>query len=181
MTRHSELSTSRRRPALLGVCFAAGAIIGVLGTMLHGNIWVIGEPSSGLILPWGAVLALLILLLALLWSGMTAGSLTEPMLMGATTFTVASIAYLWPGPDQLVVHYTPIAWEQLPGPVLASALWWLGSALITCVAMILTKWLLMKDALQQKQAAAAQAQAHLRGEDHQPPSSLAPYPGGPQR
>ncbi|GAA4828942.1 hypothetical protein [Garicola koreensis] len=134
------------RPVLLGICFAAGIIIGIIGTALHGNIWVIGEAQSGAVLPWGAALALLILLLGLLWAGTTARSLTEPLLLGATVFSVASIAYIWPGPDQLVVPYSSAAFQSLPGPVIASLLWWLGSAAITLVGLILVKWVLAADA-----------------------------------
>lgn len=132
------------------MCFAAGAIIGVLGTALHGNIWIIGEAATGVVLPWGASLALLILLLGLLWAGTTGASLTEPLLLGATTFTVASLAYIWPGPDQLVVPYSSVTFHALPGPVIASLLWWLGSAAITLVGLILVKWILVADAARQR-------------------------------
>ena len=49
------------RPVLLGASFAVGIIAGILGTALHGNIWVIGDVESGLVLPWGALLSLLLL------------------------------------------------------------------------------------------------------------------------
>lgn len=142
------------RSVLLGICFASGAILGVLGTVLHGNIWMLGDVESGLVVPWGAAVALVILLLGQVWAGMTAGRLIEPMLMGATTFTVASVAYVWQGPDQLVVPYSQIAFETLPGPVIASVLWWLGSAAVTVVAMFLIKWILMMDATRARRAGA---------------------------
>ncbi|MGJ9405384.1 hypothetical protein ACHABQ_03545 [Nesterenkonia aurantiaca] len=136
---------SSLRPALLGVCFSAGVVLGILGTVLHGNIVMLGPTETGTVLPWGAVLALLMCLMAQLWAGLKSGSLLEPMLMGMTTFTVASIAYLWPGPDQLVVPYSPEAMALLPGPTLASAIWWLGSAAVTLIAMVLVKWILVRD------------------------------------
>ncbi|MGO1192292.1 MAG: hypothetical protein ACTMHH_00325 [Nesterenkonia sp.] len=138
------------RSILLGICFAAGAIIGILGTALHGNIWIIGEAQSGVVLPWGAALALLLLLLGLVWAGTTGRSLTEPLVLGATVFTVASIAYIWPGADQLVVPYSAVTFESLPGPVIASLLWWLGSAAVTLVGLILVKWILAADAAREK-------------------------------
>lgn len=147
------MKQSTYRPVLLGVCFAAGGVIGVVGTALHGNILMLGSTDSGFVVPWGAVLALVILLLAQLWAGMTSGSLVEPLLMGATAFTVATAAYVWPGPDQLVVHYSALAWETLPGPVIASALWWMGSAVVTMVAMILVRLILIKDAALQRRIA----------------------------
>lgn len=133
------------RPVLLGICFASGAILGVLGTVLHGNIWVVGDVGSGAVVPWGAAASLLILLLALLWAGTTGRSLMEPFVMGGTAFTVATAAYLWQGADQLVVPYSPLAMETLPGPVIASLVWWLGSGLVTLISMILNAWILAKD------------------------------------
>lgn len=133
------------RPVLIGICFGLGAIIGMLGTVLHGNIWILGEPGSPAVLPWGAGVALLLLLLSLLWAGTTGRSLIEPTVMGGTTFTVATAAYLWPGADQLAVPYSALAMETLPGPVIASAVWWFGSGVVTLVSMILVKWILLRD------------------------------------
>ena len=133
------------RPVLLGICFASGAVLGVLGTVIHGNIWVMGDVGSGAVLPWGSAAALLILFLALLWAGTTGRSLAEPLVMGGTAFTVATFAYLWPGPDQLVVPYSPLAMETLPGPVIASLVWWLGAGVVTLISMVLTSWILAKD------------------------------------
>ncbi|NLS10658.1 hypothetical protein HGQ17_11785 [Nesterenkonia sp. MY13] len=134
------------RSVLLGICFASGAMLGILGTALHGSIWMLGsDPTSAAMLPWGAALALLIQLLALLWAGTTGRSLVEPMLLGSTTFTVATIAYLWPGPDQLVVPFASQTWEALPGSVLASLIWWLGTAVITLIGMLVVKWVLVAD------------------------------------
>lgn len=142
------------RPVLLGICFAAGIIAGILGTALHGNIWIIGDVDSGLVVPWGAILSLLLLLLMLLWAGTTEGSLTAPLLLGASAFTVATAAYIWPGPDQLVVPYSAVAFDALPGPVIASLVWWLGSAGITLVGLIAVRWVLSADALRAARAAA---------------------------
>ncbi|GAA1813749.1 hypothetical protein [Nesterenkonia flava] len=139
------------RPVLLGICFATGLIWGALGTLIHGNLWIIGGTQTGLVLPWGAALALLIALMAQIWAGLTAGRLTETLVMGASTFTVASIAYGWPGPDQLMVPYSPQAYELVPGPVIASGLWWLGSAGVTLLAMVLVKWILARDAYRRAQ------------------------------
>ncbi|MDS2171247.1 hypothetical protein Q7C18_00860 [Nesterenkonia sp. CL21] len=136
----------RNRPVLMGICFSAGAVIGVLGTAVHGNLWMLGETHSGFVIPWGAAVALLLCLLAQLWAGLRADSLLEPTLMGITTFTVATVAYLWPGPDQLMVPYSAEAMELLPGPTIASLIWWLGSAGITLVSMVLVKWILARDA-----------------------------------
>lgn len=140
---------SRRRrsvsPVLMGVCFSAGVVLGILGTVLHGNILVLGSTESGTVIPWGALLALVMCLMAQLWAGLKSGSLAEPMVMGVTTFTVATIAYLWPGPDQLVVPYSSEAMELLPGPTLASLIWWLGAAVVTLLAMVLVKWIVVRD------------------------------------
>lgn len=137
--------SSSFRPVLLGICFSAGVVLGILGTVLHGNILVLGPTETGTVVPWGAVLALLMCLMAQLWSGLKSGSLLEPTVMGVTTFTVATIAYMWPGPDQLVVPYSPEAMELLPGPTLASLIWWLGAAGVTLLAMILVKWIVVRD------------------------------------
>lgn len=138
-------SPARFRPVLMGICFSAGVVLGILGTAVHGNLWMIGQTHSGTVIPWGAALALLVCLLAQLWAGLRADSLLEPAVMGITTFTVVTIAYLWPGPDQLVIPFSGEAYELLPGPTIASLLWWLGSAGITLLAMILIKWILARD------------------------------------
>ncbi|WP_150460704.1 hypothetical protein [Nesterenkonia ebinurensis] len=134
------------RAVILGISLFCGVVLGILGTLLHGSIWMIGEVDSGLVIPWGAALGLLILLLGLVWVGTTSRSLAEPTLMGTATFTVATIAYLWPGPDQLVVPYSPVAFETLPGPVIASLVWWLGCAVTTIIGMLIVKWVLVADA-----------------------------------
>ncbi|MGJ9424796.1 hypothetical protein ACHABX_02995 [Nesterenkonia halotolerans] len=147
-TGQPEAPARRRRsvsPVLMGVCFSAGVVLGILGTVLHGNILVLGSTETGTVVPWGALLALLMCLMAQLWAGLKSGSLAEPMVMGVTTFTVATIAYLWPGPDQLVVPYSSEAMELLPGPTLASLIWWLGAAVVTLLAMILVKWIVVRD------------------------------------
>ncbi|GAA1172356.1 hypothetical protein GCM10009674_05240 [Nesterenkonia xinjiangensis] len=130
---------------LMGICFTGGAVIGVLGTAVHGNLWMLGETHTGFVIPWGAVVALLLSLLGQLWAGLRADSLLEPTVMGITTFTVVTIAYLWTGPDQLMVPYSAEAMQLLPGPTLASLIWWLGSAGITLVSMVLVKWILARD------------------------------------
>ncbi|MFD5821204.1 hypothetical protein [Nesterenkonia xinjiangensis] len=135
----------RSRPVLMGICFTGGAVIGVLGTAVHGNLWMLGETHTGFVIPWGAVVALLLSLLGQLWAGLRADSLLEPTVMGITTFTVVTIAYLWTGPDQLMVPYSAEAMQLLPGPTLASLIWWLGSAGITLVSMVLVKWILARD------------------------------------
>lgn len=147
-TGQPEAPARRRRsvsPVLMAVCFSAGVVLGILGTVLHGNILVLGSTETGTVVPWGALLALLMCLMAQLWAGLKSGSLAEPMVMGVTTFTVATIAYLWPGPDQLVVSYSSEAMELLPGPTLASLIWWLGAAVVTLLAMILVKWIVVRD------------------------------------
>ncbi|MDR8018069.1 hypothetical protein [Nesterenkonia aerolata] len=133
------------RAAILGVAFASGAILGVLGTALHSSIWIFGETRGGLVVPWGAALALLICLLAQLWIGLRSATLVDTAVMGITTFTVATAAYLWPGADQLVVPYSSEAMEMLPGPTIASLVWWLGSAAVTLVSMVLVKWIVARD------------------------------------
>ena len=136
---------SRFRPVLMGVAFSLGVILGILGTALHGNIIMIGAVESGTPILWGAGLALLITFTAQLWIGLQAGSLAESTVMGITTFTVVTLAYMWQGPDQLMVPMGAETMDALPGPTLASALWWLGSAGVALLAMILIKWILVRD------------------------------------
>ncbi|GEM_PF-1472270 len=135
----------RFRPALMGVAFSVGIILGILGTALHGNIIMIGTVEDGTPILWGAGLALLIAFMAQLWIGLQVGSLAESTVMGITTFTVVTLAYMWTGPDQLMVPMSAETMDALPGPTLASALWWLGSAGVALLAMILIKWILVRD------------------------------------
>lgn len=144
---------------LMGVCFSAGVLLGLVGTALHGNIHMVGEVQGGTVIPWGAALALLMCLLAQLWAGLRSGSLLEPTVMGVTTFTVVTAAYMWTGPDQLMIPYNQHSMELLPGPTVASLIWWLGSAAVALLAMVLVKWVLARDAAvgtaQEQQRAAA--------------------------
>lgn len=137
---------SRFRPVLMGVAFSLGVILAVLGTALHGNIIMIGTVDEGTPILWGAALALLICLLAQLWMGLQADSLLESTVMGITIFTVTTAAYMWWGPDQLMVPYSPETMDALPGPTLASLVWWLGSAGVALLAMVLIRWILVRDA-----------------------------------
>jgi hypothetical protein len=66
--------------------------------------------------------------------------------MGITIFTVATVAYIWPGPDQLMVPYSAEVMEVLPGPAIASLVWWLGSGIVALASMILAKWMLAREA-----------------------------------
>ncbi|GAB3841989.1 hypothetical protein [Nesterenkonia populi] len=143
------------RAGLLGACAAIGVILGIIGTALHGNIWMLGEVGTLAVVPWGAALGLALLLAAQLWAGTTARAMLEPMVMGIAAFTVATAAYIWPGPDQLMVPYNELTWESLPGPVLASLIWWGGTAVITFAAMLLTQGILAKDDLARRRAEAS--------------------------
>ncbi len=144
----------KRRVLFAVACFAVGVALGVLGTLIHGNIWVLGDVGSGLVLPWGAVFALVLVFAALVWAGTTSGSLAEVLLLGGTVFTVVTAVYLWPGPDQLMVHYSPQVWESLPGPVIASVVWWLGSAAVTILAMFAVRVVLITDDVKRRRAQA---------------------------
>ena len=141
-----QRGSSAYRPAVMGLVFSIGAVLGVLGTGIHGNILVLGEPGSAAVVPWGAALALLMALAAQLWAGLWAGSLVEAAVLGITVFSVASLAYVWPGPDQLMVPYSAEVMDALPGPAIASLAWWLGSGVVALASMILTKWLLAREA-----------------------------------
>lgn len=135
------------RPVLMGLAVGIGVVLGVLGTALHAGIWVIGETQGGLVIPWGAALALLICLLAQLWIGLRADSVVEPTTMGAVTFSLVTVTMVWPGADQLAVPYSAEAMEALPGPTIASLVWWFGAAGITFVSMLAVRWLIAREPL----------------------------------
>lgn len=135
------------RPVLMGLAVGIGAVLGVLGTALHAGIWVVGETQGGLVIPWGAALALLICLLAQLWIGLRADSVVESTTMGAVTFSLVTATMVWPGADQLAVPYSAEAMEALPGPTIASLVWWFGSAGITFVSMLAVRWLIAREPL----------------------------------
>ncbi|GAA3279931.1 hypothetical protein [Nesterenkonia halobia] len=135
------------RPVLMGLAVGIGAVLGVLGTALHAGIWVVGETQGGLVIPWGAALALLICLLAQLWIGLRADSVVESTTMGAVTFSLVTVTMVWPGADQLAVPYSAEAMEALPGPTIASLVWWFGSAGITFVSMLAVRWLIAREPL----------------------------------
>ena len=126
-TAASGRPASRRRPLALAGSLALGVGVGLLGTVLHLQLWA---PAGTWTLPWGAVLALVLAGSTQLWWTRRAGSPVSGGLLGAVAFTAAWALQLLPGHDDLGLPWQAHLLQVLPGAMLASGLWLLGLPLV---------------------------------------------------
>lgn len=119
----SRRPASRRRPLALAGAVALGVGVGLLGTVLHLQLWA---PTGTWTLPWGALLALVLAGSTQLWWSRRAASPVAGGLLGAVAFTVAWALQLLPGADDLGLPWHAHLFGVMPGAMLASGLWLLG-------------------------------------------------------
>ena len=122
-TGASRRPASRRRTLALAGSVALGVGAGLLGTVLHLQLWA---PTGTWTLPWGAVLALVLVGSTQLWWSRRAGSAVAGGLLGAVAFTAAWALQLLPGHDDLGLPWQANLLSVMPGAMLASGLWLLG-------------------------------------------------------
>lgn len=119
-------------PVSLVISVVSGLLAGVLGTGVHGNIW---HAAPHVWIPWGAVLALGLLLSLSLWSGTTTRRIWAAAVPGVVAYATAfALAFAKPG-SALVV----LSGASAIG--VAGLLWFGGILVITLVAVVLTgRW-----------------------------------------
>ncbi|MDO5634297.1 MAG: hypothetical protein Q4G34_05460 [Micrococcus sp.] len=123
----SRTSPRPRRAGVgaLLVSLLLGAVVGSLGTLAHLNLM----PLGSMILPWGAVLALVLVGSTVTWWARRAGLLAGGVL-GAVAFTTAWLWQSLPGDDELGMPWSGPVTTAVPMAVTASMLWLLGLALV---------------------------------------------------
>ena len=132
-TAASRRPASRRRPLALAGAVALGVGVGLLGTVLHLQLWA---PTETWTLPWGAVLALVLVGSTQLWWSRRTASPVAGGLLGAVAFTVAWALQLLPGHDDLGLPWHAHLLDALPGAMLASGLWLLGLPLAVVAVQV---------------------------------------------
>ncbi|THJ66055.1 hypothetical protein E8P82_10520 [Arthrobacter echini] len=110
---------------LLGAV-AAGVAAGVLGTLLHGQLFSVG----GVIIPLGAVGALVLAGSLFLLCGLWARNIIMTAVAGAVAYGV--VAALSTSSKTLILTGSS---EAAPGPALAGNLWLFGVLVVTLAAV----------------------------------------------
>lgn len=115
-------------PVSLVISLVSGLLAGVLGTGVHGNIWHV---APHVWIPWGALLALGLLLSLSLWSGTTTRRVWAAAVPGVVAYAAAFVlAFGKPGSALVVLSATSAIG-------LAGLLWFGGILVITLVAVVL--------------------------------------------
>lgn len=124
------------RAALGAVLIGAG--VGVLGTVLHPNFAWLGET----VLPWGAVLALVLVASAQLWWTLRSSQVWVGGVMAIVAFTTALVLSSWPGLDTFSVALNEYTLRVVPGPAISGAVWLWGIPVVAVLTMVVAQPLL---------------------------------------
>ncbi len=118
-----------RRPSFRGLpgAVAAGGAAGILGTLLHAQLLVVG----GAQLPVGALGALVLASSLFLLSGLWARNVIMSAVAGAVAY--GFVALLSTAPRTLILTGSS---ELAPGTALAGNLWLFGVLVVTLVAVV---------------------------------------------
>jgi hypothetical protein len=157
MTRERELTgrTAGRSsvdqasvPVSATISIVSGLLAGVVGTAVHGNIARFGD---GVWIPWGAPLALALLLSLSVWSGTTTRRIWAAAVPGIVAYGAAFVLAFGRADSPLVVLSTTSAIG------LAGLLWFGGILVVTLVSVVLVGrwWRRRRAAVRQTQAAEA--------------------------
>ncbi|MGM7668768.1 hypothetical protein [Microbacterium sp. A93] len=147
MPSPDEPHQGRRRPGWVPAAAAVlvGAGAAVLGTILHLNFTWIGGTSTAdgaWILPWGAVLALLLTGSAQLWWTLKCSVPWAGGVLAISAFTTAMVLGNWPGLDTLAVAANEYTLAVVPGPAIAGTVWIWGIPLVAILTMLAAQPLL---------------------------------------
>jgi hypothetical protein len=121
-----------------------GAGVGILGTVLHTHFARVGEA----VLPWGAVLALVLAASAQLWWTLRSSVAWAGGLTAIAAFTTALALSAWPGLDTFAVALNEYTLRVVPGPAIAGAVWLWGIPVAAVLTMVVAQPLLRAPAPQ---------------------------------
>jgi hypothetical protein len=115
-----------------------GAAVGILGTVLHLNFaW-----AGTVVLPWGAVLALLLVGSAQLWWTLRSSLAWTGGVVAIAAFTTAMAMGNWPGLDAFAVGANEYTLSVVPGPAIAGMVWIWGIPVVAIITMLVAQPLL---------------------------------------
>ncbi|MDI3329534.1 MAG: hypothetical protein QJR09_02215 [Micrococcus sp.] len=123
----------RWRTALGAVLIGAGA--GILGTVLHPHFAWLGEA----VVPWGAVLALLLVASAQLWWTLRSSLAWAGGVTAIAAFSIALVLSSWPGLDTFAVALNEYTLRVVPGPAISGAVWLWGLPVVAVLTMVLAQ------------------------------------------
>lgn len=124
-SRNADIHPSVGNSVLTGI--ALGLLVGFIGTMYHASIWYINESFY---IPWGALVALILVFSAATWNSLRAGRNWAGSLVGIITFLVIAL-FAFAKPHSILVLVNPAV------PVgVAGTIWMLGSLGATIVSNI---------------------------------------------
>jgi len=126
-----------RWPAVLGAVLI-GAGVGILGTVLHTHFAWAGEA----VLPWGAVLALVLVASAQLWWTLRSSVAWAGGVTAIAAFSTALVLSAWPGLDTFAVALNEYTLRVVPGPAIAGAVWLWGIPVAAVLTMVVAQPLL---------------------------------------
>lgn len=118
-----------------------GGGTGLLGTLLHLQLTWIGS----VMVPWGALLALLLVASAQLWATLSTGKPWVGALTVVLAYLVAGFMAFGAAPDIFNVPINSYMWQMIPGPMIAEILWLLGVPVLAVVVLVITTRLLADD------------------------------------
>lgn len=130
-------TTGARWPAVLGAVLI-GAGVGILGTVLHAHFAWLGEA----VVPWGAVLALVLVAAAQLWWTLRTHLPWSGGVCAVAAFTTAVVLSAWPGLDTFAVALNEYTLRVVPGPAIAGAVWLWGIPVVAVITMLVAQPLL---------------------------------------
>ncbi|QCU77685.1 hypothetical protein E7744_05350 [Citricoccus sp. SGAir0253] len=126
---------ARRRWVTVLASLGLGAAAGVLGTLLHAHFLRLGEA----VLPWGAVLALLLVAAVQLWWTLDSAVPWTGGVTAVGAFTAALALGAWPGADVFAVGLTEYTLRVVPGPAIAGAVWLWGLPVVAVLTMLVAQ------------------------------------------
>ncbi|MFC0248013.1 hypothetical protein ACFFIO_05805 [Citricoccus parietis] len=143
--RRGTRPTGRRGWVPLLVAVLIGAGVGILGTVLHLHFsWIGGTTTEegAWVLPWGAVLALLLVASAQLWWTLRSSLAWTGGVVAIAAFTTAMVMGNWPGLDTFAVAANDYTFAVVPGPAIAGTVWVWGLPAVAIITMLLAQPLL---------------------------------------
>jgi hypothetical protein len=106
--------------------------------VLHTHFAWLGEA----VLPWGAVLALLLVASAQLWWTLRSSVAWAGGVTAIAAFTTALVLSAWPGLDTFAVGLNEYTLRVVPGPAIAGAVWLWGIPVVAVITMVVAQPLL---------------------------------------
>ncbi|MFC7400708.1 hypothetical protein [Citricoccus sp. GCM10030269] len=122
----------RRRWAPVVISVLLGAAVGILGTVLHLHVVWVGP----VVLPWGSVLALLLVGSAQLWWSLRSSLAWTGGVLAIAAFTTALALGNLTGMESFSVALNEYTLEAVPGAAIAGAVWAWGIPVVAVVTML---------------------------------------------